>query len=96
MFNLRKATILPLTFFLFLAFSYPGIAAGPKQVNINTASAEELMTLQKIGPKCAERIIEYRKNTPFEKPEDIMNVKGIGPKTWEINQDRIITAIPAQ
>lgn len=47
-------------------------------VNINTASAEELMSLNGIGEKTAEAIIEYRKSTPFEKPEEIMNVKGIG------------------
>lgn len=52
-------------------------------VNINTASAEELMSLNGIGEKTAEAIIEYRKNTPFEKPEDIMNVKGIGEKKYE-------------
>lgn len=52
-------------------------------VNINTASAKELMSLNGIGEKTAEAIIEYRKNTPFEKPEDIMNVKGIGEKKYE-------------
>ena len=52
-------------------------------VNINTASAEELMGLNGIGEKTAEAIIEYRKSTPFEKPEEIMNVKGIGEKKYE-------------
>ena len=52
-------------------------------VNINTASAEELMSLNGIGEKTAEAIIEYRKSTPFEKPEEIMNVKGIGEKKYE-------------
>lgn len=35
-------------------------------VNINTASAEELMSLNGIGEKTAEAIIEYRKNTPLK------------------------------
>lgn len=52
-------------------------------VNINTASAEELMSLNGIGEKTAAAIIEYRKDSPFEKPEDIMNVKGIGEKKYE-------------
>ena len=52
-------------------------------VNINTASAEELMSLNGFGEKTAEAIIEYRKSTPFEKPEEIMNVKGIGEKKYE-------------
>jgi len=48
------------------------------------------MQLKRIGPKYAERIIEYReKNGPFKTPEDIMKVKGIGPKTFELNKDMI-------
>ena len=61
-----------------------------KKININTAVKEELIELDRIGPKYAERIIEYReKVAPFEKPEDIMKVKGIGKKTYEANKDRI-------
>ena len=41
------------------------------------------MSLNGIGEKTAEAIIEYRKSTPFEKPEEIMNVKGIGEKKYE-------------
>jgi competence protein ComEA len=60
-------------------------------VNINTASVEQLSQLDRIGAKYAERIVEYREiNGPFEKPEDIMKVKGIGKKTWEANKDRIV------
>jgi len=48
------------------------------------------MELKWIGPKLAQRIVEYReKNGPFEKPEDIMLVSGIGPRAWEANKDRI-------
>lgn len=59
-------------------------------ININTATEEELVRLDGIGPAIAKRIIEHRKTYgSFEKPEDIMNVKGIGPKCWERNKDRI-------
>ena len=58
-------------------------AAQNAVVNINTASAEELMSLNGIGEKTAAAIIEYRKDSPFEKPEDIMYVKGIGEKKYE-------------
>ena len=35
--------------------------------------------------------MEFRnKNGPFKKPEDIMKVKGIGFKTWELNKDLIV------
>jgi len=61
-----------------------------EKVNINEASVEELTKLKRIGPKIAQRIVEYReKNGPFETPEDIMNVKGIGQKTFEMNEDLI-------
>ncbi|MBQ8857398.1 MAG: ComEA family DNA-binding protein [Lachnospiraceae bacterium] len=47
-------------------------------VNINTADAEELMTLPGIGKVRAAAIIEHRQREgDFEKIEDIMNVKGI-------------------
>jgi len=62
-----------------------------EKININTASAEELQTLFRVGPKYAARIIEYREsNGPFETPEEIINVSGIGPKTFELNKDRIV------
>ncbi|MFY9484308.1 MAG: helix-hairpin-helix domain-containing protein [Patescibacteria group bacterium] len=60
------------------------------KININTASAAELDSLKGIGPVLAERIIEYRSaNGPFKKIEEIINVKGIGDKTFEKFRDQI-------
>jgi competence protein ComEA len=74
-----------------LSFSVPLYAASDGKININTAGVEELVKLERIGEKYAQRIIEYReKNGPFEKPEDIMKVKGIGSKIWELNKERIV------
>ena len=68
------------------------LAQEAEKININKASAVELTQLNRIGPKLSERIVEYReKHGPFERPEDIMQVKGIGPKTFELNKDRITT-----
>jgi len=60
------------------------------KINLNTASSEELQKLPRIGPKAAERIISYREaNGPFQHLEDLMNVKGIGEKTFEQLKDLI-------
>ena len=60
------------------------------KVNINLASAEEIAQLKGIGPSYAERIIEYREtHGPFQSPDDITKVKGIGTKTLEANRGRI-------
>ena len=51
-------------------------------ININTASAQELQTLKGIGPALAKRIIEYRQtHGAFSRPEDLINVRGIGSAT---------------
>ncbi len=52
-------------------------------ININTASKEELQYLQGIGPTTADKIIQYRQKQPFRTTEEIMEVDGIGPKTYE-------------
>jgi competence protein ComEA len=70
-------------------------AADGKKININTASAEELMQLNGIGSSHAANIIAFReKNGPFKNPEDLINVPRIGQKTFEKNKDLIIIQNP--
>ena len=86
----KKILTLFLTTAVVLAFASALWAAEAEKVNINNASVEEISKLEKIGPKYAERIVQYRKDHgPFEKPEDITKVKGIGPKTFELNKNKI-------
>jgi len=49
----------------------------------NTAPTDSLELLPGIGPVLADRIVEYRKHRQFERPVDITEVKGIGPKMYE-------------
>ncbi len=53
-------------------------------VNINTATKEELTTLNGVGDATAERIIQGR---PYTKVEDLLNVSGIGEATLEKFKD---------
>ena len=53
-------------------------------ININTAPASELVKLKGIGEVKAAAIVEYRRiNGNFKTVQDIMNVSGIGEKTFE-------------
>lgn len=73
-----------------LASAYAQSAAPKAKVNINTASASELETLPRVGPKIAQRIIDFRtKNGNFKKVEDIMKIQGIGEKVFENIRDLI-------
>ena len=73
-----------------LASTYAQTAAPKAKVNINTASASELETLPRVGPKVAQRIIDFRtKNGNFKKVEEIMKVQGIGEKVFENIRDLI-------
>ena len=60
------------------------------KVNINTATEQDLLQLKRLTPDLAKRIIAYReKKGPFKKIEEIRKVKGIGPKFWQANKDRL-------
>ena len=61
----------------------PASAASGMPINLNTATVAQLETLPGIGKSTAERILEYRqKNGGFRKVEDLMNVRGVGEKSF--------------
>jgi competence protein ComEA len=91
MFKAKRLFILCMAIAAVVVWTGAAWAEDAGKININTASVEELAQLKRVGPKYAERIVEYRKtNGSFVNPEDIMNVPGIGQKTWEENKDRIV------
>lgn len=55
-------------------------------INVNTASAKELAYLPEIGPELAKEILKGR---PYATAEDLLKVKGIGPKTLEKMRPRL-------
>lgn len=59
-------------------------------INLNTASTGELATLDGVGVKTAQNIVLYRQTMGrFDKIEDIMQIKGIGEKTFAKNRHRL-------
>src|SRR6266542_2942903 len=84
---------------------WPAVAAPPSRpeetqaspptgapVNINTADVKELMKLEGVGRRVAEKIVEYRDtHGPFKKPDELRKVEGVGSRHWERNPTRSVT-----
>lgn len=65
-----------------------------EKININMAHEEHLVELPGIGPVKAKAIVDHRReHGPFERIEDIVNVRGIGPRTFERLEDRITVMV---
>lgn len=85
------AALTVVTITLMMSWVLPDLEAELEKVNLNQAKIDELMTLDGIGFKVAERILAFRKtNGAFRDTEDLMMVKGIGRKLFEMNSDRLV------
>ncbi len=90
--NLRRVVAVCLMGLIFASGVWAGDVA---QININTATAEQLTQLKGIGASHAAAIVAYReKNGPFQKAEDLMKVPRIGQKTFEKNKALISVQNP--
>ena len=67
------------------SYATEGVAVATEQIDINTATAEELDRLPGVGPTTAAAILETRaaRGGSFSSVEDLLHVKGIGPKTFQ-------------
>jgi competence protein ComEA len=87
---MKRIALVVLTLLLFGAGTASaqesGKAAAPsstQMVNLNSATVPQLEALPGIGRSPAEKIVEYRqKSGGFKKVEDLMNVQGIGEKSF--------------
>jgi competence protein ComEA len=71
----------------------PASAGG--KVNINQATAAQLAMLPRVGEKVADRIVDYRKeHGNFSRPEDLMEVKGIGEKLFVLLKPYVTVSGP--
>ncbi len=72
-----------------------GAAAAPGSalIDLNTADLAALDVLPGVGPALAQRIIDYRTtNGPFQSPDDLQNVKGIGSSLYDKLKDQVTTS----
>lgn len=61
------------------AFAAKGKLGPADRIDLNRASVAELMRLPGVGLKKAQAIVSHRAKTPFQRPEDVVQVKGLGP-----------------
>lgn len=92
-----KKSFYPWVVWLGLSLPLPGAKQPPAHpVNLNTATATEFMQLPGVGRRTAERILAFRKaNGPFQRPEDLLGVKGIGEKAFRRLQPHLTVASAA-
>ncbi len=93
----RRSSTVPLATsapFTVVSTLTPTAVSSASLININTATLQQLDALPRIGPVTAQSIVTYRQqHGPFQHIEDIMNVPGIGPVTFD-NIQNLITVGP--
>lgn len=68
-----------------------GTEKAARVVNVNTADASQLALLPRVGPALSQRILDFREeNGDFEAPEELILVRGIGEKTFELLEPYVV------
>jgi len=71
-------------------------AASSAPINLNTATVQQLEALPGVGTRTAQLIVEHRqKNGGFKKVEELMNIKGIGEKSF-LKLKPMVTVTPPE
>jgi competence protein ComEA len=82
-----------------VAAAGPAVAKKPlgpgERIDLNRASAEELMRLPGVGAKKALAILDRRSRQPFARIEDVTSVRGLGARWFARTRDHLTTGGPA-
>ena len=74
------------------SMAWKEVLSAARQVDINTADDTALARLPEVGPSLARRIVAYRQqHGRFAAPEELMQVRGVGPKTYEALKEYVRT-----
>ncbi len=85
-----------LCFVICLWLGLASAEAAPVQspIDLNTATAAQLMALAGVGPKRAEAILKYRDKKGFRRVRDLLKIRGIGPKRYAQLRDLVQVMAP--
>ena len=84
----KTISILAILTFVVVFATYTQAESSAGKININTAEVKELVALKQVGPKLAQRIVQFRnENGPFKTTEDIVKVSGVGKTILQLNKD---------
>ena len=79
-----------------LSFILAAVLSSTVSIDVNHASLEQLTDLPGVGPVIAARILERRKQRPFRRAIELLQVRGIGRKTLARFEARVKTSTSAR